>query len=126
MVSTGQEHHNKTQSRGRPHDLTGGSVYLVYVASDGFTLLPGFGNRLHETLQLCCRLTHFLRSGIDGAPGRDEQAESEAPATPTPLRPQLRAHLMFSGLNRCLLILGSVRITWVRSDISAILFMNFT
>lgn len=35
-------------------------------------------------------------------------------------------HLMVSGLRRCFLILGSVRMTWLRSDISAILFINFT
>lgn len=33
---------------------------------------------------------------------------------------------MFSGLRMCLLILGSVRRTWVRSGISATLFINLT
>lgn len=52
--------------------------------------------------------------------------ESETHAALTRARWQIWADLMFSGLKRCLLIRGRVRITWVRSDISATLFMNFT
>lgn len=109
-----------------PRHSTDSLFYLIYVTSDGFTLLPVFRNGLHEALQLCCCLTHFLRSGIEGTPETDEQVESKTPATPDAGASQLGADLMFSGLKRCVLILGRVRITWVRSDISATLFMNLT
>lgn len=37
-----------------------------------------------------------------------------------------RTGLMLSGFSRCLLILTKVRMTWLRSGTSAILFTNFT
>lgn len=58
------------------HALTGGFLYLAYAASDGFPLLPGFGNGRHEVVQLCCCVSHLLRGGVDGAPATDPRTSS--------------------------------------------------
>lgn len=53
--------------------LTDSLFYLIYVTSDGFTLLPVFRNGLQEILQLRRCVAHPLRGRVDGTPETDER-----------------------------------------------------
>lgn len=106
---------------------TQGSLYLTDVTVDTFMMFPVSRNGRHEGLQLRRRLRHLLWGGVDGTPKRTGERTSPRRSTKHSRAAAGRApDLMFSGLNKCFLILSRVRMTWFRSDISATLFVNFT
>lgn len=73
----------------------------------------------HKThINQCCRIGHWKWNITKQRNGHLVLEQLVAAGT--------RTHLMVSGLSRCFLMRGRVRTTWLRSDISAILFMNFT
>lgn len=73
----------------------------------------------HKThINQCCRTT--LEIKYNKVKERASCTWTILPAAVT------RTHLMLAGLSRCFLMRGRVRTTWLRSGISAILFMNFT